>query len=165
MGGILEPLYLNGSLLNELNFTVDYKSAAKVIYNCPNLSILNSQCTQDAVYKIEDLESMLEMDTEFMKWSKPILENWIKAINTTYGNRQVFINWDLCVAIYLTNPELFETADVRVCKIEDNMKTGWLEVDNGIKDDSEVNVVDMPTKIINIAKFNELFYEMTSRMK
>ena len=165
MGGILEPLYLNGSLLNELNFTVDYKSAAKVIYNCPNLSILNSQCTQEATYKLEDLSNMLELDTEFMRWSKPILENWIKAINALYGNRKVFINWDLCVAIYLTNPELFETANARVCKVEDNMKTGWLEVDHGTKDDSEVNVVDMPTKIINMTKFNELFYEMTSRMK
>lgn len=35
MGGILEPLYLNGVLCNELNFTVDSESAAKVIYNAP----------------------------------------------------------------------------------------------------------------------------------
>ena len=164
MGGILEPLYLNGVLLNELNFSIDYKSAAKVIYNCPNLSILTSQCTQDAIYKLEDLEGMLNMNTKFMKWSKPILAAWINDINAQYGNRKVFINWDLCTAIYLTNPELFTTENKRIVKIEDNMKTGWLQVDDGSKADNEVNIIDIPTKIINLEKFNELFYEMISKM-
>lgn len=165
MGGILEPLYLNGSLNKELNFSVDYKSAAKVIYNCPNLSILTAQCTQDAAYKIEDLEAMLDMDSRFMTWAKPILENWIVAINSLYGNRKVFINWDLCTAIYLTNPELFTTEPMRVCKKEDNMKTGWLEIDHGTLDDAEVNVVDIPTKIVDLETFNNLFYTMISKMK
>lgn len=165
MGGILEPLYLNGSLNKELNFSVDYKSAAKVIYNCPNLSILTAQCTQDAAYKIEDLEAMLDMGSHFMTWAKPILESWITAINSLYGNRKVFINWDLCTAIYLTNPELFTTENMRVCKKEENMKTGWLEIDHGELDDSQVNVVDIPTKIVDLETFNALFYEMISKMK
>lgn len=165
MGGILEPLYLNGSLNKELNFSVDYKSAAKVIYNCPCLSILTAQCTQDAAYKIEDLEAMLNMDSKFMTWAKPILESWIISINSLYGNRKVFINWDLCTAIYLTNPELFTTENKRVCKKPENMKTGWLEIDDGQADDSEVNVVDIPSKIIDLEKFNALFYEMISKMK
>ena len=104
------------------------------------------------------------MDTKFMKWSKPILSTWIDDINAQYGNRKVFINWDLCTAIYLTNPELFTTENKRIVKIEENMKTGWLQVDDGTKSDSEVNIVDIPTKIINLEKFNELFYEMISKM-
>ncbi|WP_058486540.1 nucleoside hydrolase [Defluviitalea phaphyphila] len=166
MGGITEPLYLNGSLLNELNFSVDYKSAAKVLYNCPNLSILTAQCTQDAIYKLEDLDEMLKIDTKFMRWSRPIVSDWIKSINAAYGNRKVFINWDLCTAIYLTNPELFSTSQKRLCKIEENLKTGWLQIDeDGTKDDSMVNVVDIPDKIIDIDKFNALFYEMISKME
>lgn len=166
MGGIIEPLYLNGVLNNELNFTVDYKSAAKVIYNCPNLSILTAQCTQDAAYSLQDLEKMIQLDTEFMRWSKPILSAWIKSINALYGSRGVFINWDLCTAIYLTNPELFTTSDKRVCKIEDNMQTGFLQLDKeGVEDDDKVNVVDMPDKIIDLDKFNALFYEMVAKMK
>ena len=166
MGGITEPLYLNGTLNKELNFSVDYKSAAKVLYNCPNISILSAQCTQDAIYYLKDLEEMIEMDTEFMRWSKPILSAWIKSISSLYGNRQVFINWDLCTAIYLTNPELFTTSKKRICKIEENMKTGWMQIDvDGSQDDSMVNVVDMPDKIIDITTFNELFYDKLSKMK
>lgn len=166
MGGITEPLYLNGSLCSELNFSVDYKSAAKVLYNCPNLSILSAQCTQDAIYDTEDLADMTKMDTEFMRWSEPILAAWIKSINAYYGNRKVFINWDLCVAIYFTNPEVFTTSPKRLVKIEENMKTGWMQIDqDGSLDDDKVNVVDMPDKIIDIDKFNELFYEKLSAMK
>lgn len=166
MGGVTEPLYLNGTFCKELNFAVDYKSAAKVLYNCPNLSVLSAQCSQDAIYKIEDLEDMLQMDTQFMKWSKPILSAWITSINAAYGNRKVFINWDLCTAIYLTNPELFSTSAKRICKIEDNLKTGWMQIDeDNSQDDSMVNVVDMPDKIIDIDTFNSLFYKMISKMK
>lgn len=166
MGGITEPLYLNGVLNNELNFAVDYKSAATVLYNCPNLAVLSAQCTQDAIYSIKDLEDMIELDSKFMQWSKPILSAWIKSINSLYGNRDVFVNWDLCTAIYLTNPELFTTSDKRVIKKEENMKTGWMEIDvEGNVDDSMVNIIDIPDKIIDLTKFNELFYEMLSKMK
>mgnify|MGYP007127284285 CR=1 FL=1 len=57
-------------LCNELNFTVDSESAAKVIYNCPKVSLLTAQCTQDAVYHLEDLEEMLDMNSNFMRWSR-----------------------------------------------------------------------------------------------
>ena len=69
-------------------------------------------------------------------------------------------------AIYLTNPELFTTSEKRICKVEDNMKTGWMQIDtDGSQDDSMVNVVDMPDKIIDIDTFNELFYDKLSKMK
>jgi inosine-uridine nucleoside N-ribohydrolase len=166
MGGLTGPLYLNGTPGKELNFSVDYKSAEKVIYNCPNLSILSAQCTKDAIYKIEDLEEMITMDTKFMKWSKPILSSWISSINAAYGNQKAFINWDLCTAIYLTNPELFLTSNKRICKIENGLKNGTIQMDETkSQEDSMVNIVDMPDKIIDINTFNALFYEMISKMK
>ena len=165
MGGITEDLYLNGVLCRELNFASDYQSAAKVIYNCPKLSILTSQCTQDAIYSLDDLEEMFKLETKFMKWSQPILAHWIERKTRDYGNRPVFINWDLCTAIYLTNPELFTTSEQRVVKIVDNMKTGFLQMDSENKlDDTEVNVVDIPDKIIDLEAFNKKFYEMLSKM-
>ena len=165
MGGITEDLYLNGVLCRELNFASDYQSAAKVIYNCPKLSILTSQCTQDAIYSLDDLEEMFKLKTKFMKWSQPILAHWIERKTRDYGNRPVFINWDLCTAIYLTNPELFTTSEQRVVKIVDNMKTGFLQMDSENKlDDTEVNVVDIPDKIIDLEAFNKKFYEMLSKM-
>lgn len=166
MGGILEPLYLNGVLCNELNFSIDPVSAATVLYHCEKISVLSSQCTQDAVYSLEDLKALFDTNTVFMKWSKPILEDWIKRKTKDYGNRPVFINWDLCTAIYLSNPELFSTSCKRVVKNVDHMKTGYMEIDTQHRyPDGQVNLVDIPDKILDLPAFNALFYEMISRME
>lgn len=166
MGGILEPLYLNGVLCNELNFSIDPVSAAAVIYACPNLSILTSQCTQEAVYEMKDLEDMFDQDSAYMNWAKPILSDWIKRKTRDYGNRPVFINWDLCTAVYLTNPELFSTSEKRIVKNMENMNSGLLEIDyEGRYPDEAVNLVDIPDRIIDLDRFNLRFYEMLSKMK
>ncbi len=165
MGGITEPLYLNGVLCKELNFASDPASAMKVVYHCPNLSVLTAQCTQDAVYRLEDLESMLNMDSRFMKWSRPILKDWIERKTKDYGNRPVFINWDLCTAVYLTNPELFATGQKRVVKEKENMKTGWIQIDTeGKYAEEEINLVDIPDKIIDLEAFNRKIYEMIQKI-
>ncbi len=166
MGGIMEPLYLNGVLCKELNFSVDPISAARVVYECKKLSILTSQCTQDAAYELQDLEAMLDQESSYMRWSKPILSDWIERKTKDYGNRPVFINWDLCTAIYLTNPELFSTGTKRVIKKKENMLCGFLELDKeGCYETHEVNLVDIPDKIIDLPAFNRKFYEMLSRMR
>lgn len=166
MGGILEPLYLNGVLCRELNFSVDPVSAATVIYECKKLSILTSQCTQYAAYELQDLEAMLDQDSRYMQWSKPILADWIERKTKDYGNRPVFINWDLCTAIYLTNPTLFSTSTKRVIKKKENLLQGYLELDqDGSYAPSEVNLVDIPDRIIDLQTFNHKFYEMLLRMR
>ncbi len=165
MGGITEDLYLNGVLLNELNFTVDYKSAAKVIYNCKKMSVLSSQCTQDAFYGADEMDKLLAIDNNFIKYSMPIIRAWIKHITPQYGHRPVFINWDLCAAVYMIHKDWFEPKTVRVVKNEENMKKGLMQIDeDGKYSDDEVNLVDIPTKITNLKALNEEFYDMLSRL-
>lgn len=166
MGGVTEPLYLNGVHCKELNFASDPVSAGDVIYNCEKLSLLTGQCTQDAVYGLDDLEKMTQKDTKFMRFCKPILSDWIERKTHDYGDRPVFINWDLCTAIYLTDPELFDTEDVQVVKNYENMKTGLVERDIKCQLSQEkVNKVDVPIRINDIHAFNKRFYEILSNME
>lgn len=159
MGGVLEPLYMNGVLCKELNFSVDYQSAASVIYNCPKLSIMSSQCTQDAVYGQKELDRIFALDNSFIHYAMPIIKEWIDYIGPGYGNRPVFINWDLCAAVYVLHPEWFEPNTVPVVKNADNLKTGWIQIDeSGEYPDSEVNLVDIPTRILDVKALNEDFY-------
>ncbi len=41
----------------------------------------------------------------------------------------------------------------------------FVKIDHGERDDTEVNVIDIPTKIVDLEKFNQLFYEMIAKMK
>lgn len=166
MGGILEPLYLNGILCNELNFSIDYRSAAEVIYHCNKLTIISSQCSQHAVFGEREIEQLCQQNTTFMKFSLPLIQRWIRFIAPAYGNRSVFINWDLCTAIYLTHPEFFHDTHKRVIKKEENLKTGWLETDetNSIANE-HINLVTIPDTILDIDAFNADFFKTLSRMK
>lgn len=166
MGGILEPLNLNGSLCKELNFTVDYRSASKVLFNCKRLTVLSSQCTQDAIYGEKEIQLLLAQKTCFMERYVDVIRDWIAHINAYYGNRSVFVNWDLCTAIYLTHPELFQDKLCRIVKCEESMKTGLLveDKDNNYPDD-QVTYFNIPTKILDVDAFNEEFYTIMKRMK
>ncbi len=166
MGGMLEPLYLNNSLCKELNFTVDSKAAADVIFNAPKLTLMSSQCTRDAEYPQSEIDKVRAIDSPYTRYIMPIIDEWVAHIGPYYGDNNSFINWDLCCAIYLTNPELFEDDMCRVIKDYDAMKTGFIVVDKENKaSDSETNMVNIPSKILNLEKFNELFYTELKKMK
>lgn len=166
MGGVLEPLYLHGVHCPELNFSIDYKSANLVISNCKKLSILSSQATQQASYGEDEIKRLREIDTPYIRYILPIIDSWIGYIGPAYGGVEAFINWDLCTAIYLTNPELFDAKQLRIVNCLESMKQGLLVEDKECKYPEEMtNLIDIPTGINNLKTFNELFYNILKNVK
>ena len=61
---------------------------------------------------------------------------------------------------------ILTTAKQRVVKHAENMKKGWIQLDSDhVFADEEVNIIDIPDKIINLDAFNKKFYEMMSKMR
>ena len=165
MGGITEPFYINDVLCDELNFASDSKSAGDVMFNCKNLSILTAQTTFGANYEAKEIDKLLSLDTPLIKYLTPIVERWVEHIGGVYNMRH-FTNWDLCTAIYLTNPELFSTKDFSIKKDYEAMKKGLLVITdkNGLSE-NDFNTVDIPTKLLDLDAFNELFYNELKKIK
>ena len=92
MGGMLEPLHLNGIPVAELNFSVDFKASTTVLAHCPRLTILSAQCTRDAVYGEQDVQLLLAQSSRFMSTYAGAIRDWIRFIGPAYGNRSIFIN-------------------------------------------------------------------------
>ena len=167
MGGITEPFYINDVLCEELNFASDSKSAGDVMFNCKKLSILTAQTTFGANYEAKEIDKLLSLDTPLIKYLTPIVERWVEHIGGVYKMRH-FTNWDLCTAIYLTNPELFSTKDfkIKLKKDYEAMKEGLLVITN---EDSlqkeEYNIVDIPTKLLDLESFNKLFYDELKKIE
>ena len=165
MGGITEPFYINDVLCEELNFASDSKSAGDVMFNCKKLSILTAQTTFGANYEAKEIDKLLSLDTPLIKYLTPIVERWVEHIGGVYKMRH-FTNWDLCTAIYLTNPELFSTKDFKIKKDYEAMKEGLLVITN---EDSlqkeEYNTVDIPTKLLDLESFNRLFYDELKKIE
>lgn len=165
MGGVLEPLYLNGVHCTELNFSSDYVSANLVVSNCKKMTILTAQATQHAVFGQYEMERLRNLNTPFIRYILPIVDHWIDYIGPAYGGIAGFINWDLCTAIYLTNPELFDIRRLRIVDSLENMKQGLLVVDKENQYPQErVNDIDMPAGIKDLAAFNELFFDILKRI-
>jgi len=162
MGGVTEPLFINGVRCNELNFSVAYKAAYNVFRYGKNVSVLSSQTTLQAWFGEDEINMITSKDTKLAKYLKPILKDWVKYIGPIYKGKG-FHNWDLVTAIYLTNPELFETCDYRVALTEENFKTGLIpeDLDGSAK---VYNIIDHPTKIKDLKEFNVLFHEQLDRM-
>ncbi len=157
MGGVTEPLFINGVHCNELNFSVAYKSSYNVFKYGKNISVLSAQTTLQAWFGEEEVNKIITKDNKLAYYLKPILNDWVKYIGRIYKAKG-FHNWDLVTAIYLTNPELFETSDYRVSLFEENFKTGLIPEDKDCTSE-EFTIIDHPIKILDINRFNELFHE------
>ena len=158
MGGVTEPLYINGVHCRELNFSCAHVAAYNVLKYGKNISILSSQTTLQAWFGKEEINRIASKNNKLSKYLMPILKEWIDYIGARFKENG-FHNWDLVTAIYLTNPELFETVDYRISLSEENLKEGFIPED--IEGNAEeYAIIDHPTKILDLDRFNDLFHKM-----
>ncbi|MGD1821640.1 MAG: nucleoside hydrolase [Pleomorphochaeta sp.] len=163
MGGLVGDMKVNGVQCEELNYSVDHKSASSVIFNCPNLTLLSAQCTVQAEYFAKEVQKIREINSSYSNYIMPMIDHWLSYCSLFYGDKGSFINWDLCCAIYLTNPELFDQRLCRVKKDYKRMERGYIELDvDG--SDFDINEVEIPTTILDLDKFNELFYNQLKKI-
>ncbi|MDO5718052.1 MAG: nucleoside hydrolase [Tissierellia bacterium] len=129
MGGISSPLFFGGKKMDELNFSIDCKSAYKVInkFKIPNIitgnNCIDNVCSYDIISKLK-----------FSKY--PILKSPIKRWLDFFSDKYEFsgvVLWDLIAALYLYRPDLFEDHIDRYDISEENLKGGYLKADSSGK--------------------------------
>jgi inosine-uridine nucleoside N-ribohydrolase len=149
---------LTGAGLDELNFSCAPRAAFHVLNNGRNLSLMSTQLTLQAWFGEAEMERIRRKDNPLTHYLVPILERFVDDVYARYQSAWGFFNWDLTTAIYLTNPELFETRPYRAALSEKNLETGLVPEDRD--GSAEVSrIIDLPTRIINLRQFNQLFLE------
>lgn len=154
MGGITEPLIIGGKRMNELNFSSD-PEAMRYLINCPmKKTIISAQLCLDAFFDQHNMNDVLNnQQYPAYAYLKAPLKLWYDFISAQY---QVpgFHVWDIVAAVYVTHPSLFDRREVAITSTIDDLRTGFLRVNP----DSEVNVVNLPTKIQDIDRFWHLVF-------
>ncbi len=158
MGGILEHLYINGAYVRELNFSVAPKAAYEVFKHCRKIDLFSSQTTAQAYFGKEEIQKIYDSGTKLAKYLQPIIEDWCEYLTPKY-HEPCFHNWDLVPAIYLTNPEYFDTSDLRVVVDEAYMWDGLIPEDQG-SENCSCTILNHPTKINQLDAFNQKFIEV-----
>lgn len=154
MGGITAPLIVNNLTIDELNFSVDYKAAYKVLTSGVPISIATGNNCLKVILGVEEFRNRLL--SEGKATGKYIVDKtnyWFERNEKKYGIK-AFCNWDVTAGSYLTSPENF-TDDKACYKLnEEDLKTGFLRK----SDETDYNAVLNLPQISNEKGFAEEVY-------
>lgn len=126
MGGITSPLVVGGLTINELNFSVDYEAAYKVLTSGVFISIATGNNCLKVIFEVEKFkENLLSFGNEIGKYIVDKTNYWFERNEKKYGIK-AFCNWDVTAGSYLASPNNF-TDDIAYYKLsKEDLKTGFL---------------------------------------
>lgn len=124
MGGITEPLIINGKVLNELNLSCNYKASLNVLEYGKNIIIATGNTCLDGFFTRERFERLKE-GNDFEKWLYENSLYWFSREKCVFDNHGIYI-WDVLAAAALLNPSYFIEKAVEICPDEDSMQKGLL---------------------------------------
>lgn len=124
MGGITEPLIINGKVLNELNFSCNWQASLNVLEHGKSIIIGTGNTCLDGFFTRERFERLKE-GNDFEKWLYKESLYWFDREKDVFDNHGIYI-WDILSAAALLNPHLFIMESLEISPDEESMKTGLL---------------------------------------
>lgn len=125
MGGITQTLYINGKIMNELNFSCDSSAALGVIREVKNLSIVTGNNCLRAFFSHEGHRQRLGgSKTGIARYIDEKTSYWYDCMKKY--DIEGFYNWDVVSAAYIMKRELFEDSFCVINPDEDSMRSGRL---------------------------------------
>lgn len=162
MGGVHEPLLINGNACHELNFSCNALATYNVLTHAENVSLLSAQTTLQAYWSEEEEARLYALNTPLAYYLQPMISYWMDLNQEWYKEHRCFYNWDLVTAIYLTNPELFLTEQINIEVDAENLKTGYLP--KTALNSAQTKTMDVPTQINDLRTFNDVFFKVISNL-
>lgn len=157
MGGITEPLIINGKVMNELNLSVSHNSSFKVLSNVKSPVILTGNTCLESKLFLDEVKSII---SSFKGYSVELYEEckqWIEYHSQDY-NIDYIIIWDLLTAVYVTNPEIFEDEEHQVEINREYLEFGYMKKVN--YDDKKIII----PKLVDRKKYIELVTNTYSKI-
>ncbi len=124
MGGITEPLIINGKLLNELNFSCNWEASLNVLEYGRSIIIGTGNTCLDGFFTRERFEKLNE-GNDFEKWLYNESLYWFHREKDVFDNHGIYI-WDILSAAALLNPDLFIMETQEISPDGESMMTGML---------------------------------------
>lgn len=110
MGGLTEPLLLNGKEMDELNFSCDPHATYHVLAKARNIAIATGNNCLDAFFSRTGYECRLcGLNTPVSRYIYEKAAYWFARM--AEYDLSGFYNWDVVAAVYLLEPDLF-TANI-----------------------------------------------------
>lgn len=158
MGGIHKPLVINNKNLDELNFSCDPEATHQVLKSGAKITVLTGHICLQALFGHEEYTKLMNNpSSKVYQYIKEKTIPWFEFIMKEFAI-DGFYNWDIVAAVFITNPELFNENHIFVNSTPNDLRTGML-MENTSYSNLERYILNIPTEIKNIEKFNETIFE------
>jgi len=125
MGGVVEPLIINGKQLNELNFSCDPLATLIVLTQGKSVSIATGNHCLEAFFSREEFERRLSAATGKHKWLYESIAYWFDRELSVFDNQGIY-KWDVFAAAALIEPEWFHSCATEISPTIASLSTGNL---------------------------------------
>ncbi|WP_125707905.1 nucleoside hydrolase [Companilactobacillus zhongbaensis] len=136
MGGIFEPLFINGVPVDELNLSVSNIASEAVLNSGCKLILVSGQFILDGILSGDVVaKKMAKSNKKSASWLDNSLNNWFKK-NVEWWDLDGTINWDGITAEAMLDLNQFIVKDIFIHANQDNLKSGLIDrvtVPNGHK--------------------------------
>lgn len=139
MGGLLQTLIINGTILHELNFSCDPQATRQVLAAPVPVFDATAQSCLPASFLQADFEHYLGADAALTRESLYYFD-WMEKNFLIRGT----ICWDVVAAATMLEPELFDIKPRRLTLNERLLSVGYLESLPQGFDTSRVQFVELP---------------------
>ncbi len=155
MGGLVEPLIINGRQLDELNFSCDPLATECVLRNGRNVSVITGNACLDAFFSEESFDERLgRSDRPRARYIIDRCGYWFKDNMMAFG-MPGFYNWDVVAAVRLAEPVLFRESEHVFRPDLDQLGKGFLT--DGTDTGSPACSISLP-RIADIEAFTDEVY-------
>lgn len=156
MGGITEPLIINGVNLEELNFSCDSLATYTVLNSSCHITILTGHTCLQGFFGEEQLDWLKSKKQHAIyDYIRRNIEPWYSFVEKNFGVWG-FYNWDIVSAVYITNPELFEDNYESIISTEEDLRKGYLRISSDAVDMWKKNI---PRTIKDVDKFKQIIFD------
>jgi len=131
MGGVTEPLMINGKEMGELNISSDPQAAAALFLSgTPATVITGNLCLQMPFGTTQMRQLQGSISPSLYTYIETPFTPWMQLMQSYFGVSHIYL-WDPLAAVYCTNPELFMNREKLFTTSMAGLSKGFLSLDEG----------------------------------
>ena len=131
MGGVTQPLIINGKEMGELNVSSDPEAASGLFLSGTPVTVITGNLCLQMPFGIEQMHMLREFITPTLfTYIQTPFTPWMQLMQNYFGISHIYL-WDPLAAVYCTNPELFTSVKTDYVTSAGGLSKGFLWVDGG----------------------------------
>lgn len=131
MGGVTQPLIINGKEMGELNVSSDPEAASGLFLSGTPVTVITGNLCLQMPFGTNQMQTLQEfISPSLYTYIEAPFTPWMQLMQNYFGISHIYL-WDPLAAVYCTNPELFTSEKNNYITSKVALSKGFLRVDGG----------------------------------